>query len=154
MSKLVKEFAEKLDGREYLNEITPAEETWAKDNGLVVVYGYSDDNVEFSGAIYDEVPAWEGATIVLNQNGVIGEPDCGDYDCKYYQDAKKGAHTIHAYWGKGDYPWSFETDIPHEKFHIVEDGEPFLQLKTSKYKKLLTGLLFLYRNVKKCIKAQ
>ena len=41
-----KQLAERLDGREYLSEITPEEEREAEANGLVAVYGYSDDNVE------------------------------------------------------------------------------------------------------------
>ena len=60
-----KELAEILSGREVGNEIGGPVAQWAKDASLVVVYGYSDDNVEFSGAIDDEVGAYEGATILL-----------------------------------------------------------------------------------------
>ena len=38
-----KELAELLNGREYGNEITSDEEKLAKESGLVVVFGYSDD---------------------------------------------------------------------------------------------------------------
>ena len=41
----------------------------AKDAGLVVVYGYSDDNVEFSGAIDEEVGAYEDTTIYITKDG-------------------------------------------------------------------------------------
>lgn len=44
-----KELAEMLSGRKYGMEITSEEARAAKDAGLVVVYGYSDDNVEFAG---------------------------------------------------------------------------------------------------------
>jgi hypothetical protein len=37
------------------SEINKAEERQAKDAGLVVVFGYSDDGVELRGAIHDEV---------------------------------------------------------------------------------------------------
>ena len=50
-----KELAEMLTGREYGMEITRGEAQRAADAGLVVVYGYSDDNVEFAGAIDGEV---------------------------------------------------------------------------------------------------
>ena len=49
-----KELAEKLNGREYGNDITDEEATAAKKAGLLVIYGYSDDNIEFRGIIYDE----------------------------------------------------------------------------------------------------
>ena len=46
-----KELAELLNGREYGEETTPEIIKLAKDNGLVIVYGYSDDNTELEGAI-------------------------------------------------------------------------------------------------------
>ena len=46
-----KELAEMLSGREVGMEITPGETQDAKNAGLVVVYGCSDDNVEICGAI-------------------------------------------------------------------------------------------------------
>ena len=51
----IKEFANKLNGRTYLNEITKEEEKIAKELGYVIVFGYSDDNTEFKGAIDDEI---------------------------------------------------------------------------------------------------
>lgn len=58
-----REFAQLLNGREYGSEITKEEEAVAKQNNLVVVYGYSDDLAEFRGAINDETSAWEGRRI-------------------------------------------------------------------------------------------
>lgn len=52
-----KELTAMLDGREVLGEISRVESETAKEAGLIVVYGYSDDNVEFRGAIDDEVGA-------------------------------------------------------------------------------------------------
>lgn len=49
-----------LNGREYGDEITREEEAMAKAHGLVVVFGYSDDNMEFCGAITDEVGCYDG----------------------------------------------------------------------------------------------
>ena len=47
------ELAAMLNGREYGKEITKAEEEKAKANGLVVIYGYSDDNVELRRHLVD-----------------------------------------------------------------------------------------------------
>ena len=124
-----KELAEMLAGREYGMEITKGEAQRAADTGLVVVYGYSDDNVEFAGAIDGEVGAYDGATIHLFQNGILLEPECGiaeNIECPYFSAAKRAAKTIKAVWhDKGGPCWTFETDIPHETFTITEDGEPW-----------------------------
>ena len=79
-----KELTAMLDGREVLGEISRVESETAKEAGLIVVYGYSDDNVEFRGAIDDEVGAWEGTTVYLTPAGVLQEPDCGQDDCPYF----------------------------------------------------------------------
>lgn len=124
-----KELAAKLDGREYLNEITREEKQEAKENGLVVVYGFSDDNVEFDGAIDDEIGCYRGATIYLNRDGIMQCPDC-DAEwrrCPYYEVAKKHAKAIKAVWcsSRTDFTWIYETDIPHETFRILENGENY-----------------------------
>ena len=121
-----KELAIALTGREVGMEIMPGEERDAKDAGLVVVYGYSDDNVELCGAINDEVGAYSGTTVYLTPDGVLQEPDCGQDDCPYFAREREKAKTIKAVWhDKGGPCWTFETDIPHETFTVMEDGEPF-----------------------------
>lgn len=125
----LKEFAEMLSGREYGMEITLGEARAAKEDGLVVVYGYSDDNVEFRGAIGDEVGAYNGGTVYLTGNGILEGPACScaeDCECPYFDAARKNAKTIKAVWhDEGGPCWTFETDIPHETFTIMEDGELF-----------------------------
>lgn len=56
--KKLKEFAEKLNGRQYLNELTRELEAYAKENGIVVIYGQSDDLMEVRGAIDEEFGCW------------------------------------------------------------------------------------------------
>ena len=119
-----KELATALTGREVGMEIMPGEERDAKDAGLVVVYGYSDDNVELCGAIDGEVGAYNGTTVCLTPNGVLQKPDCGQEDCPYFAREREKARTVKAVWhDKGDPCWTFETDIPHETFTIMEDEE-------------------------------
>lgn len=124
----MKEFAKMLSGREYGMELTKDEERQAADAGLVVAYGYSDDNVELRGAIDEEVGAWDGTTIRLTKTGVLQGPTCDsaeNCECPYFSAAKNAAKTIEAVWGAGGVSWTFETDIPHETFNIYEDGELF-----------------------------
>ena len=122
-----KELAEMLNGREAGGEVVWGEERDIKDAGLVAVYGYSDDNVEFSGAINDEVGAYNGATIYITTAGVLKEPDCDRDDCPYFAKEREKAKTIKAVWNDnfGGPAWTFETDILHETFTIVDDGEPW-----------------------------
>ena len=92
------EFAEKLDGRQYGNELTLIEEREAANLGFVVVFGYSDDCAEFRGAIDDEVGCFNGGRV--------------------YEDGDK---FIDAVWGEGRIDWTYETNIPHATFDIYED---------------------------------
>jgi hypothetical protein len=119
------EFASKLDGREYGDEMTTDERKLAKSLGLVVVYGYSDDSVEFEGAIEDEVGAYDGGTVLITREGVLLAHDNCDCDyCGYNSVAEKAAE-IEAVWGEGDYSWQMRTTLPHATFEILEDGEKF-----------------------------
>lgn len=124
-----KELATQLSGREYGLEITLEEERIAKEAGLVAVYGYSDDNVEFRGAINDEVGSYDGTTVYLTKTGILEGPACSsaeDCECPYFDAARKETKTIKAVWHNEDGPcWTFETEIPHETFTINEDGEPW-----------------------------
>lgn len=124
-----KELAAALSGCEYGMEISKEEEREAKEAGLVVVYGYSDDNVELRGAIDSELGAYDGTTIYIAPSGLLEEPDCDDAEtctCPYFTAAKKAAREIKAIWhDEGGPAWTYETDIPHETFTVYEDGEPF-----------------------------
>jgi hypothetical protein len=114
-----------LNGRSYGDEINAQEAKQAKDVGLVVVFGYSDDNVEFEGAITDEIGAYRGVTVPLNKTGIFTN-ECGVDLCPYYEILKAQCKTIKAIWhDDGEYAWTFETEIPHATFDIFEDGEKF-----------------------------
>ncbi len=118
----LKEFAEMLNCREYRNEITKDEKKLAKELGFVVVFGAFDDLAEFEGAIDDEVDCYDGGDIHLDENGLFEGCNCG---CKYAQRAYKKCKVIKAIWGKEGFSWQYETDIPHETFDILEDGEKY-----------------------------
>ena len=119
------ELAAILTGREYRKEITKDEAHAAAEVGLVVVYGASDDLMEFDGAISEELGAYDGTTAYLNADGLLNN-ECADEDCPYFEKQREKAATIKALWCAEDgYSWTFETDIPHATFEIVEDGEPY-----------------------------
>lgn len=124
-----KELAALLNGRERGEEITKEEEAAAKEAGLVVVFGKSDDCMEFRGVIDDEVSCFCGSTALVNEKGLFEFPDCADeYEgCKYIRAETNKCAVIAALWDEGDYAWSYRTKIPHETFEIFEDGEKYCQ---------------------------
>lgn len=117
----IKNFADMLTGRQYGQEMTKKEEQQAKELGFVVVFGYSDDNAEFRGAIDDEVGCYDGMDIFLDENGILEECEC---ECKYSKLAKEKAAVISAIWDT-EYCWIYETKLPHAEFEIFDDDEKY-----------------------------
>jgi hypothetical protein len=121
------EAAFQLNGNQYREE--GSKELWAamKAAGLVAVYGASDDLMEFNGAIVDEVGAWNGGTAHLNSKGLIAN-DCENDDCPHFKRALETAPaTIRAVWDRDGFSWQYDTDLPHTKFVIREDGESYCE---------------------------
>lgn len=118
------QLADKLNGREYRNETTPDDELEAKNAGLVIVFGASDDLMEFRGAVYDEIGAWEGATAYFTNGGLLVN-ECDNEECPHYKRITAAAATIDAKWDTGGYSWIYETAIPHAIFDILEDGNKY-----------------------------
>ena len=122
------EFAAGLDGVvSYGNELDDYARKTAKENGLVVVYGASDDLMEIDGAICDEADVYNGGTVYLDSDGILKCPDCEPelYNCPYYLQARKNAKWIAAVWCPKDSAasWKYNTEIPHATFRVFEDGE-------------------------------
>lgn len=127
------ELAAILNGREYCHEITKAEEAQAKAAGLVVVFGYSDDNVELRGAIDDEVGAFDGTTFRISPTGLVPSWSSVDKDDEdeaqaYFDQKRAGYREIEAVWcpdADESISWIYRTDIPHATFDVMEDGATY-----------------------------
>jgi hypothetical protein len=122
-----KELAAQLNGMQYPLRLPKTLTDEAKASGLVIVYGASDDLMEFEGAIYDEVGCYDGGTAYVDAKGLLPDRDSieDDEDLKDYFARQPNAKTIEALWCKeGEYSWTYKTDIPHETFEVLEDGEP------------------------------
>lgn len=122
-----KELADLLNGREYRDEITKEEAQQAKENGLVVVFGASDDLIEFEGAISEEFGAYDGTTIKIGKTskGIKFYDEDNEHEIEEYN---VPITTIEQVWcprenGEIIAPWLVKADIPHEQFKIYEDGE-------------------------------
>ncbi len=133
--------SKKLNGVAYGNETTPEIENEAKESGLVIVFGASDDLMEFRGAIYDEVSAYDGGSAFVTEDGLL-ENKCDDEDCPYFKKEQVKAREIKAEWcpekdGETYASWKITTDIPHHTFEVMEDDELYC-----------VGLVFLLANAK------
>ena len=117
----LKAFAEKLNGRDYYDypQIPKDLAEFADNNNIVIVYGASDDLMEFEGAIYDEAGCFDGGKIYFDKNGV----------------KENASNMIEAVWcdkNRTDkdgniISWTYKTDIPHETFMIYDGGEPYCE---------------------------
>lgn len=119
----IKEFVKTISGKERgYPQFTKEEIRIAKENGFVIVYGCSDDLMEFRGAIDDEGGCYEGGKVFFDRNGT----------CRFAEDEENYPNWINAIWCSGkkvdrgrEITWTYETEIPHETFMIYEEGEPF-----------------------------
>lgn len=130
-SKLSKELmAIALNGRKYGSEITKEEEAAAKAAGLVVIFGASDDLMEFRGAAHDEIGAYDGGTAFIDRLGLLPDRDSlndeGDEALKLYFARQPGAKQVDALWAAEEgYSWTFKTVVPHATFEVVEGGASY-----------------------------
>jgi hypothetical protein len=120
------EAAAKLDGNEYGKEGSKELFASMKDALLVAVFGASDDLMEFRGAINDEVGSYNGTTAYLTGDGLL-QNDCENESCPHFEKLKEKAATIQSVWDENEFSWQYDTEIPHEKFIIKEDGENYCE---------------------------
>lgn len=120
------EAAAALDGSEYRKEGSKELFAAMKADGLVAVFGASDDLMELRGAIDDEVGAYGGGTAYLTASGLLTNY-CDNDECPHFERAKKDAATVKAVWApEGEnLSWLYRTALPHATFQVNEDGEPY-----------------------------
>lgn len=120
------EAAAKLDGNEYGKEGSKELFAAMKDARLVAVFGASDDLMEFRGAIYDEVGAINGGTAYVTKAGMFTN-ECSNDECPYCAKEREKAMPIIAVWDSNGFSWRINTEVPHVKFIIKEDGENYCE---------------------------
>ena len=95
------ELAARIDGCEYGRELTDVEIALAKESGLVVVYGCSDDLMEMDGALTDEFDVYGGGNAYV----------CDLREIKAVWCPPEGGS------------WAYRTKIPHATFKVMEGEE-------------------------------
>lgn len=125
----IESLAEILDGREIRKEITEDEALEAKKHGLVVVFGASDDLMEFRGAINDEVDVYDGGSATIDSEGI--KPGWlegfSEVEAEEFMRRKKNpSFKIKAMWcHEPGLSWSYELPVDHATFRVMEDGEVY-----------------------------
>lgn len=125
------ELALKLKNSEYPLKISKELIAAAKEEGLVIVYGASDDLMEFEGAIHDEAGAYEGVKVLIDEKGILPaweqlmddsptKDEVRDYFMREFQSSE-----IEAKWDSEGYSFIYITSIPHATFDVMEDGEKY-----------------------------
>lgn len=123
-----KQLAQKLNNIQYPARIPEALLEAAKANGLVIVYGASDDLIEFEGAVCEEVGCYEGIEVLIDRKGVLPLRSKieDDETLENYFNRKTTAQAIEALWCEEDgYSWTYQTEIPHETFEVMEDDDHY-----------------------------
>lgn len=95
----------------------------ASENGFVIVVGHSDDGAMFYGSIYDQFDCYDGGTALVDSEGLLPCRDNIDDDeeLESYFARKNSTSAIKAIWGQEGYSWTYETEIPHVTFDLLED---------------------------------
>ena len=119
--------AKVLDGVDYREIPTDLVEK-AKEAGLIIVTGASDDLLELEGAFREEYGAWEGTRRRVSLPGTGGLVSCPCPDCPFMKAGKKiksknKSCTITAKWVHKGYSWFISANIPYAPFDMLERGE-------------------------------
>ena len=119
---LIKKWQEKLNGREYREELEPFEEEELKKDGIVVVFGCSDDLCEIHGALSSEIDCYGGnKEVYVREAECFVSPDYYDYssDELIQIDLSKRPYIDISNTRDG---WKYEIpDIPQAEFIIYEE---------------------------------
>lgn len=122
------ELAARLEGTGYPVVVGPDLSVKARQHRLVIVSGYSDDLMSFEGAIYDELDCYEGGTAYVDSDGLLDRnmiDDDDDDEIANFVLRKRAARTINAIWSDEGPAWTYETEIPHATFEVMDDGEVY-----------------------------
>ena len=138
MERVTKEqLAEMLNNAQYGEEVNSEIEALAKESGLVICFGYSDDNLELRGAIDDEISAYNGAEAYL-YIGKNNTPRVFSKSHSVYENLNKALiefgldfnvfkNKVIAEWCPKDLEtsWRITATVPYASFNVYEDGDLF-----------------------------
>ena len=139
------------DGHELDNDLLKDVEGFCKDRNWLIVYPYSDDNVELRGVYDDELGAWDGTILRFVKAGdfymvnddeelyrkasenmfvAINEQEINEIKKSIGNWLDYNGLIIEALWEPKelpDYAWAYHTlgNVDYVEFDILSDGEPW-----------------------------
>lgn len=136
MSATKEDLAKAIDGIDYSSRNFFADMRGhaevAKQNGLVIVYGQSDDLMMLAGAITAQAYCYEGGVVRIDQQGALRDwqsvLESGDkVDITNWITREPLTKSITAVWAPPgrDLSWEYQTEIEHAKFVIREFGDDY-----------------------------
>ena len=124
------ELAQLLNGRQIGDEMTDEESLQAKENGLLVCFGYSDDLLVFRGIIHGGAGIYDSRCIFLYKNKdqkitFLYESDYDELSDIFNRNGypiSLRMLPIKAEWRPEELAclWLITTDIPHATFDIYD----------------------------------
>ncbi len=118
--------ANRLNGRCYGDETTREIELEAKNQGIVIIFGASDDMVEFRGAINDEIGIDD---FLIDDQGILRHFDYMRDEFRHMREHEVAEYFRRKPFAREVMPichehegWRFDTEIPHATFDIF-DGD-------------------------------
>jgi hypothetical protein len=123
----IQEVADKLHGVQYGSEGKVLTLDFCKElrrEGIVVVRGYSDDLIEFDGAISDELGAYDH--YYFTAKGLVRN-DCDDDRCPYFEKIMQEVmYYVKPQWCEIErYAWTYDSNIPHATFDVMEGTDKY-----------------------------
>ena len=130
----IRDLARLLNDNNYLDELkNPYNldiDKICKDNKWIILFPYSDDNLEVRGYIYDEVGAWDDTNFKLVKKGEFYADE--DEDNTYHKaqnneimETNVGDAHIFMKWCPKEhlYTWYIETDYPNVAYFDIHDED-------------------------------
>lgn len=120
----IQDVADLLNGIQYGDEYKVLTREFCRElkrEGIVVVTGYSDDLVEFNGAVQDELGTYDH---YFDSNGLIRN-ECDCEDCPYFARLVKKYYVKPVWCETDEYSWTYDTNIPHVTFDVMEDDDKY-----------------------------
>lgn len=116
--KTLKEWAELINGRQYGEELTRAEEKELKEQGFVVVFGASYESIIFCGVIDDEKNIYDDESdAYITPEGELFANECEDEHCPYAYKQTIKCKRIRTVDENG--VLEITSEIPNEPFIII-----------------------------------
>jgi len=134
---ILRRIAKALDGAEYPLSVPQEIIESAKQNSVVIVFGASDDLIEFRGSVDDEGSVYEGSTVLIDKDGVLpinqdgtlqdDEPNTVE-ECRKIVERFDHSTKIEAVWCPDDgsgasWAYNLPDEIQCERFNVMEDGD-------------------------------